>query len=167
MPLSESCTAFNHGPALRRLLAVASGEVEGGFGVRKVASVLTECGLLIRWVLFDPGPMHQGWLGFDFSIDDASGNRLIDVKFSRDRSYLSISRGDDLRELLEQTSSGTVAWSNSDDRDLTIRGERKDDIYLLQFSSLNHAVHCTVKGEWVAFVRSLGLERDTLQASLR
>lgn len=131
-----------------------------------MASVFTECGHLIRWVLFDPGPMHRGWLGFDFSIDDASGHRVIDVQFSRERSYLSISRGDDLRQLLEQTSSGTVAWSNSDDRELTILGERKDNIYLLQFSSHNQAVHCSMESEWVAFAGCLGLECDTLLASL-
>lgn len=130
-----------------------------------MVSIFTECGRRICCSLIDRGPRHRGWLGFDFVLQESSGLNLIEIQSLRDAAYLAATCGDDIQELLEQTRSGKVSWSNSDGGELSICGERKDQLYRLEFIAQGKSVRCNLTAASVeCFVYSLGLERDKLLA---
>lgn len=133
-----------------------------------MVSTATQCGRNISCSLLDPGPSHRGWLGFDFVVKESSGLHIIDIQFNRDAAYLAVDSGDDLHDLLDQVKSGRVAWCNSDDRDLTISGDRKDDLYPLNFTAEGQSVRCVFVAQSLeSFVYALGLECDRLVAEIR
>lgn len=123
----------------------------------------TECGRNISCSLLAPGPSHRGWLGFDFVVEESTGMQIFEVQFIRDAAYLAVDFGDDLHDLLNQVKSDRVAWCNSDERDLIISGERKDDLYLLDFATEGQSVQCVIAAKSLeGFVYSLCLERDKI-----
>jgi hypothetical protein len=133
-----------------------------------MVSTNTECRRCISWSLIDPGPKHNGWLGFDFVVKEASGQKSVEIIFARDCGFIAVEGGNDINDLWEQVLTGKVYWANSDERELTIRGVQNDNLFLLDFVANGESVCCTIKSTSLEiFIYSLGLEANRVRATGR